>query len=76
MLQYGSSWSKITNNEVLISKLVKLGASRLILFFCFVVFTPNMIIAQTKQDLFSLIDENKESEKLLPDRMVFTQKIF
>ncbi len=76
MLQHGSSWSKITNNKVLISDPLKLEASRLILIFCFFVFSPNMIIAQTKQDLFSLIDENKESEKLLPDRMIFTQKIF
>lgn len=76
MLQYGSSWSKFTNNEVLILELLKLVVSRLILIFCFVVFSFDMIVAQTKQDLFSLIDENKESVKLLPDRMIFTQKMF
>ena len=32
-------------------------------------------MSQSKEDLFSLIEEKKELDQLLPERMVFTQKI-
>tara|TARA_B100001057_G_scaffold248781_1_gene249010 strand:- start:1210 stop:1842 length:633 start_codon:yes stop_codon:yes gene_type:complete len=39
-------------------------------------FLSSKITAQTKEDLFSLIEDKKESKELIPQKMVFTQRIF
>ena len=60
----------------MIQKNTELGINGFLIVLFFVIFLPSNIFGQTKEDLFSLIEEKKESEELLPQRMVFTQKIF
>ena len=55
---------------------IKLRINGFLIILGLIFFLPSNIFGQTKEDLFSLIEEKKESEELLPQRMVFTQKIF
>ena len=60
----------------MIQKYTELGINGFLVIIFFVIFFPSNVFAQTKEDLFSLIEEKEEKQELLPKRMVFTQKIF
>ena len=60
----------------MIQKYTELGINGFLVIIFFVIFFPFNVFGQTKEDLFSLIEEKEEKQELLPKRMVFTQKIF
>ncbi len=60
----------------MIQKYTELGINGFLVIIFFGIFFPSNVFGQTKEDLFSLIEEKEEKQELLPKRMVFTQKIF
>lgn len=76
MLHHIRNCPEITNNEALIIQNTKPRINGFIIILSLLFFLPSKIIAQTKEDLFNLIEDKKESKELLPQKMVFTQRIF